>query len=114
MEITTRLAVRQLVSIAELAATAASQPGHGRRRTRITLAKVERGTLHYSVLAAGREIQSVRVRFEVDDEQMRVAVDGDQDAAAGAFVSDLSRRILSADPGSVTSPPARVSADPAG
>ncbi len=98
MEITTRLAVGQLVSIAQQAAEAASQPGRGRRRTRVTLAQVDHGALHYSVMAPSREVQIVTVRFAEDGDLMRIAVDGDRDDAAGIFVSELSRRIQAEDP----------------
>jgi hypothetical protein len=106
MEITTRLAVGQLVSIAQQAAETASDPGRGRRRTRVALAQVDRGALHYSVLAPGREARMVTVRFEVEEDLMRVAVDGDREDAAGTFVSELSRQIRAADPGGPSSLPA--------
>jgi hypothetical protein len=114
MEITTRLAVGQLVSIAQQAAEAVSQPGRGRRRTRVTLAQVDRGALHYSVLAPGQEAQTVTVRFAVDGDLMRIAVNGDGNDAAGTFISGLSQRIQAADPGSRISVPAPVPANPAG
>jgi hypothetical protein len=113
MEIITRLAVGPLVSIAQQAAAAASQPGPSRRRTRVTLAQVDRGALHYSVQAPGREDQIVTVRFAVDGDLMRIVVDSDREDAAGVFVSGLSRRIQAADPGRRISVPAPVPANPA-
>jgi hypothetical protein len=105
MEIITRLAVGQLVSIAQLAAEAASQPGRGRRRTRVTLAQVDRGALHYSALSPGRPAQNVTVRFAEDGDLMRITVDGDREDAAGIFVSDLSQRIQAQDPGNPVTRP---------
>jgi hypothetical protein len=99
MEITARLTVGQLVSIAEQAAEAASQPGRGRRRTRVTLAQVDRGVLRYSALTPGRPAQTVTVRFAEVGALMRITVGGDREDAAGIFTSELSRRILAADPG---------------
>jgi hypothetical protein len=99
MEITAQLTVGQLVSIAQQAAEAASQPGRGRRRTRVTLAQVDRGALRYSALAPGRSARTVTVRFAEDGALMRITVDGDREDAAGIFTSELSRRILAADPG---------------
>jgi hypothetical protein len=99
MEITTKLAVGQLVSIAQQAAEAASQPGRGRRRTRVTLAQVDRGALHYSALAPGWPARMVTVRFTEEGDLMRITVDGDREGAAGIFISELSRRIQAEDPG---------------
>jgi hypothetical protein len=99
MEITTRLNVSQVVSIAQQAAEAASQPGRGRRRTRVTLAQVDRGALHYSALTPGRESRTVTIRFAEDGDLMRITVDGDLQDAAGIFATELSRRIPAADPG---------------
>jgi hypothetical protein len=113
MEITTRLAVGQLVSIAQQAAEAASQPGRSRRRTRVTLAQVDRGALHYSVLAPGQPAQNVTVRFAEDGDLMRIAVDGAREDAAGTFVAALSRQIQAADPGSQFSLSPAESAQPA-
>lgn len=99
MEITTPLTVGQLVSMAQQAAEAASQPGRGRRRTRVTLAQVDRGALHYSALAPGRPARIVTVRFAEDGDLMRITVEGDREDAAGIFASELSQRIEAADPG---------------
>jgi hypothetical protein len=105
MEITTRLAVGQLVSIAQQAAEAASQPGRGRRRTRVTLAQVDRGALHYSAVTPGQPAQTVTVRFAEDGALMRITVDGDREGAAGIFVSDLSQRIQAQGPGTPVAQP---------
>jgi hypothetical protein len=105
MEINTRLAVGQLVSIAQQAAEAASQPGRGRRRTRVTLAQVDRGALHYSALAPGWPAQTVTVRFAEDGDLMRITVEGDRDGTAGIFVSELSQRIQAQDPGNPVTQP---------
>jgi hypothetical protein len=103
MEITTILAVRELVAVSQRAAAMVSEPGRGRRTVRVVLGRVERSTLRYEVRVARRQIRVVTVRFAQEPGITRVSIEGVLDGAAAVFAGQLLERIHAADAGATCS-----------